>query len=506
MNTIKHTFLALLCFAGFNFSIFSAEKAVVSGVVTKGDADLILLIYNENVPNLVFQHTKKALLDEEGAFTIEVGLPHAFPASLRYEGIDYPIFMRSNSQVKVEINALQGTFEIIGGVGSDDAKAYQFMRENFPRLDYPLQWTLDQQVKNPAIQPSEIEEKAGLRQRQQSLLLNRLQNNLKLSKSYVTYEKNTIFYGTAYAKYSFLKHFARQNPVQYGEAWKSVHHTYLDSLKQVYPIESPFENALDTRNYTQYLQAFLDYHYETYPKPKAGAAKVFEWDTRWMLAQRHFPASLQDYVLFTVVTDKYFNNSEEYDYLPKELFDTYVQNFKDFSSNEKYEKLLDYERKARYTPAALKGITDSPNGLVEFNTVKVKRTSLETFKQFLKDHKGKVIFVEFWSTKATPALEELPTAQEFIESYRGKDIEFLFIALDDDDFKWREILRRYPLGQSYQLIVPGGIRSTLARNYGVIRLPRYLLIDKRGNLILEEAPSFLEFGQLKPQIDELLEK
>lgn len=485
----------------------AAETASITGTVRgEYEAQTVMLVYNENIEDMVLQRTAIAELDKEGKFFIQVALEHPYAAFLRFEMVDYPVFLRQESQLEVELDALSGKLNILGGEGGDDARAYQHIRKYFPRLDYPLQWTLDQKEKNSGLTPNQLVPLAEKRQRQQSVHLNKMQEKLQLSEAYLRYEKNNIFYGTAMAKYAYHKHYAQEKQEAYGENWKTAHHDYLDSMLVAYPVISPFGYALACHNFTQYLQAFMAFNYIKFLQSGNIISELDrELAARWEIVEKVFPTNLRDYGRLTLITRKYFNDSQTYDYLDKETFTEYMKKFKEISDNAFYKRLLDYEYRARYNPEALKDVTDSPYGLVKYRSIETKRRSTETLDHFLKQNRGKVVMIEFWESACQPAITEMPKAQQFIKEYADKDIAFLMVSLDREKYKWLRVLRQYPIPESYQHRVPSGTASALAKRYGVIRLPRYLLFNKQGVLVYENAPGFTETSALKQQIDSLLQ-
>ncbi|MGF1532204.1 MAG: TlpA family protein disulfide reductase [Bernardetiaceae bacterium] len=476
----------------FPSSISANEATAIKGLVKEGKEKTILFIYNENISESVFQQTKKATLDAKGQFTIPLSLAHAYPALLRYENIDYPIFVRPGSALEVEINALEGTLHIQRGKGADDAIAYQHIRKYFPRLDYPLQWAIEQEEN---LSPQELTQRTEDRQRRQFLHLNTLYEKLQLSQEYARYEKNNIFYGTALAQYAYLRRQKNEDVAVFLDTF--------DSLLTQYPIISPFDYNLHCHNYTRYLLQFLEHNYRRYTIETPPEEIKNETEARWEIVQQTFPENIRCYGLMSVLAGKYFDDAQTYDYLNKTDFEAYAKKFSATCTDPFYQRLLDYERKARYNTNALKGITDSPTGLMQFRSIEAKRGgSWPTFNHFLGQHKGKVIMVTFWESACQPFLMEVPKAQQVMDKYGS--VVFLFVGLDREKFKWQKALRQYPLVGSYQYWLSEGTSADLPRRYGVIRLPRYLLFDKEGKLAEAEAPSFAETERLDEKIRALI--
>lgn len=96
----------------------------------------------------------------------------------------------------------------------------------------------------------------------------------------------------------------------------------------------------------------------------------------------------------------------------------------------------------------------------------------------LNEHKGKVVFVNFWATWCPPCREEMPDLVRVHERYRGRGVEFAGVSMDDDPFEVAPpFLKRYDV-QYPILVAPPD--SLLAQ--AVESLPTSFLIDRNGKV------------------------
>ncbi len=122
----------------------------------------------------------------------------------------------------------------------------------------------------------------------------------------------------------------------------------------------------------------------------------------------------------------------------------------------------------------------------------------------LSDFKGKVVVVDVWATWCGPCKGELPFLKKLEEEMHGKDVVFIGVSLDEakDKQKWIDFVKKEDL-KGVQLHASGW--SQIARDYVIKGIPRFMLFDKKGNVVTENAPRPSN-PMLKKMIEEELKK
>ena len=100
----------------------------------------------------------------------------------------------------------------------------------------------------------------------------------------------------------------------------------------------------------------------------------------------------------------------------------------------------------------------------------------KTFK--LADHRGKIVFVNFWATWCTPCREEMPAMERLWT--RHKDQGFMMVAVSVD----HDPALVAPFVQKLKLTFPIALdpKMQAANPYGVRALPSSFLVDRKGYL------------------------
>jgi len=107
----------------------------------------------------------------------------------------------------------------------------------------------------------------------------------------------------------------------------------------------------------------------------------------------------------------------------------------------------------------------------------------------LNDLKGKYVYVDVWATWCGPCKREIPFLQEVEKAYHGKNIEFVSISVDKekDHETWKQMVADKELG-GIQLYADKDWQSDFVQGYKINGIPRFILIDPKGNIVSANAP------------------
>ena len=122
----------------------------------------------------------------------------------------------------------------------------------------------------------------------------------------------------------------------------------------------------------------------------------------------------------------------------------------------------------------------------------------------LTDFKGKMVYVDVWATWCGPCIKEIPNIEKLMDDYKGKNIVFMSVSIDaeKDKTKWKNFVKDKNL-KGVQIYA--GKDSDLTKLYQVNAIPRFLLFDKKGNIVSTNAPRPSEY-ELRLMIDKGLKE
>lgn len=216
------------------------------------------------------------------------------------------------------------------------------------------------------------------------------------------------------------------------------------------------------------------------------------WDFNEMdydLIKKHYSGEVQAFLLahlLRVFIDK--NNSVAFN----SLLNRYIQDV----PNSNYLKLIDTSFFKELPQVAI-----NENIVADINGEEI------SLDKILKLNQGKIVLIDLWASWCLPCIEEFEKSAKLKNLYLGRAFKIIYVSMDKDKNAWINFFKKNQMfmnGQnSYWLMANFG--SSLAKQYNIITIPRYMLIGKDGKIISADAPRPSD-PQLKKIIDMHLKK
>ena len=114
----------------------------------------------------------------------------------------------------------------------------------------------------------------------------------------------------------------------------------------------------------------------------------------------------------------------------------------------------------------------------------------------LEDFKGRYVYIDVWATWCGPCKKEIPYLKAIEEKFHDRNIEFVSISVDDDKRSgsmtkaknaWKRMVAEKSL-TGVQLLSDNGWETDFIKSYKISGIPRFILIDPKGNIIDPDAP------------------
>ena len=107
----------------------------------------------------------------------------------------------------------------------------------------------------------------------------------------------------------------------------------------------------------------------------------------------------------------------------------------------------------------------------------------------LKELKRKVIYIDFWASWCASCKAEMEPSAKLRHEFKDKDIAFVYLAYNDKKDNWRASLEKQKLSnQPYSFFILNSKNSKLLQELKVNLIPRFIIIDKQGNIVNAHAP------------------
>jgi len=167
--------------------------------------------------------------------------------------------------------------------------------------------------------------------------------------------------------------------------------------------------------------------------------------------------------------------------------------------NDKYKQYFTLPEQIERAKAVEARLVETKEGVPAFQFAFSDITGKKISLAELKD---KVVLVDMWATWCGPCRAEEPHWEKLNEEFKGKPVAFVGISTDKDKPKWDAYVKEKNL-KGIQL--HAGPENDLSKAYKVDGIPRYILIDKVGNLISPDSPRPSD-PKLKALLEEWIKK
>jgi len=112
----------------------------------------------------------------------------------------------------------------------------------------------------------------------------------------------------------------------------------------------------------------------------------------------------------------------------------------------------------------------------------------DTIIDYLKNkYKGKVIYIDFWGTWCPACygvFEAIPTLKEKV---KRQNIIFVYLCCHCNKEKWNETIATYNLDGEH-IFLSSEQYAYLAQKFNLIGVPKFIIIDRYGNIVNDRAP------------------
>ena len=106
------------------------------------------------------------------------------------------------------------------------------------------------------------------------------------------------------------------------------------------------------------------------------------------------------------------------------------------------------------------------------------------FSEVLNKHKGQNIVIEVWASWCSDCVKAMPLIKEL--QAENSEVKFIFLSMDKNSTAWKKGIDQHNIkGDHYW--AEEGMKGAFAKSLQVNWIPRYIIVDKEGNIALYNA-------------------
>ncbi|WP_026462452.1 TlpA family protein disulfide reductase [Adhaeribacter aquaticus] len=439
----------LLIFLLSSFSLF-AQKAIVKGKVINPEQDSIMVAVNPNTLSAKEVQSLSAI-DAQGQFAISVPVSEATSADFVYDEESISLFLHPGDELEVRFNPENffKTLKFKGKGANENNFLVSFNLKFYEDEDYQIL------PNNIRLNEKSFVAFLDYRKKDQLQFLERHAAKTPLSEDFKNYIKAEIEYSWANDLLTFAS--LRQRVI--GGSLIKLSPGYYDFLKTVTINNS---QALKSHAYTSFLTNYLQFV---------------------LTATNHQPSN-PDYYWALYSTAKEKLTGECRNLVLAQILHNSIQNGFIKYTDQIWQDLMKLAPNLKLNDPLVTAYNVNKAFALGGQAPDFKLKSIEGKDVSLKDFKGKVVYLNFWSTTCILCKVDLPYAKELEKEMLNKNIIFINIGVDGDEELWRKSVASRKL-KGVQLFARN--KEELLQKYKVVEAPAYFLIDTDGTFISTNA-------------------
>jgi thiol-disulfide isomerase/thioredoxin len=442
MKTTINKLVLILILVSYSVTA-QTDYAVLSGKILNAKGEYL------NLNNLNGFSSRKIKLSENGTFidTLKVDEGNFMLYDSKYVTYLY-VQAGNNINLSYDFNDKTNTIKF-SGIGSENNN-YLIAKKN-----------KESQILTGTGSVFELDEtKFTAKQKEiESGSLELLSKTKNLSKDFIAKEKRNIKYYYLYNLDSYEKNYAYQTKNPDFKTSK----TFLKELENL-----DYNNEIDFNFSYNYFNLVFNHYYKEAEK-LANSSSIANDVALMKVLNSATNQSIKNFLLY--------KNAKFGITITSDLQDYYTA-FMKGSTNEENKKVITESYKVLQVVERGK---PSPTFLSYENNAGGTTS--------LGDLNGKYVYIDVWATWCGPCKAEIPFLKKVEEAYHSKNIEFVSISVDKakDYDKWKKMIVNLDL-KGIQLLADKDFDSDFVKGYFIKGIPRFILLDPKGNIIDANAP------------------
>lgn len=338
-----------------------------------------------------------------------------------------------------------------------------------------------------------IEKKINAKREKELTELSRLSKDGSISKLYADFAKLDIlyYYAGSLADAMFIKYYFANLAKERKERDSIVKQEFITEWERsfkVMPLDLP--EAIKSEYFQYYARIYYEWLHYIGNKKTAAQGHL----SNYRLINERFKGKIREYLIAKYIY-YYVVQAGRYEQSLVDIYEKFTWQYpqSDYIPflKDKVDRIMVYQRTKE------KDFTLDQKFLSEYKNI-------NSVNELLNALKGSAYYVDIWATWCSPCKEEFRYNPALLFLLKSQKIKMLYISIDKDeaDDDWKNMIKYYNLS-GIHLRASEQLSKDLNHNLGkndIFGIPRYLLVDKNGKIVNDNAERPSDTGKLRSQI------
>ena len=294
--------------------------------------------------------------------------------------------------------------------------------------------------------------------------------------------------------WNFIKLIASRQEKLTDAGAKNRYQHILNSLNKL----SDPESAINTKTYfgTFYLHYYYENKLNNKKTPNEAAYNLGPYD-----GYAAAPDSIKNAIIGDILVLQKTFGINEFDFQK-----AFLQFKKEFPKSDYIKVIESYGQ----IVSSNGGVFTISTGNIQASDISATKSNIviDTVKQYnsleaIKQHfKGKYVYIDLWASWCVPCMMEFPYYKTLNSEFKAKEITSVFVSIDAPAQKsqWENLITLNQL-TGYHILANNSLQADIKQlvyKKGQVSIPRYIILNKNGEVIDWDAP--------RPSNPELMKK
>ena len=130
-------------------------------------------------------------------------------------------------------------------------------------------------------------------------------------------------------------------------------------------------------------------------------------------------------------------------------------------------------------------VNEFPDSVASFSLT-TPEGNVTTFGEMLRSYRGKKVVIDIWASWCRDCIIGLPALDDLKKKTGESSVVYVMLSVDKDVDKWKSAIARFNIAGPH-FLAAGGWKNPLASYIVLDWVPRYLIMDETGKVVMPKA-------------------